>query len=173
MKNTVDSAPVFLGYYVPLKRGDSMAIKVRLPDGTDVESDSPRELVEFLQLRGTLSNTNGTASSHTAKVAKPSFPAVTSVADEMSENAAKLVTLLIDHPDGVETRKLAESLGVDVKGLGGYVTSFTNWSKRNGLGDKRTLLVKLRATKNGVKSRSLSLSKRFYQLVKEGRIPGF
>jgi hypothetical protein len=148
-----------------------MAIKVRLPDGTDVESDSPRELVEFLQLR-TAINGNGTAIQPAPRVVKAPSPTVTSIAGEMSENAAKLVSLLIDHPEGVETRKLAESLGVDVKGLGGYVTAFTNWSKRNGLGDKRTLFVKLRATKNGVKSRSLSLSKRFYQLVKEGRIPG-
>jgi hypothetical protein len=146
-----------------------MAIRLRLKDGTDVESDSAEELVKFYHSY----SQNGKA-----PVPKP-VPGLMGKApvigtESIPENAAKLVRILLGARDGMTTVELAQKLGVsNPKGIGGFVTSLTKWASRHRLGDKKRLLSKTRRVgERGEKLRMMGLTGNFRRQIEEGKIPG-
>ena len=82
--------------------------------------------------------------------------------------AHRLVKLLFEQKDGLETAQIGSALGVESKGVGGSVTSLTSWGRRYGLG-KKQLLTKMRRTNDqGHSVRRIALSYKFRKMIDEG-----
>jgi hypothetical protein len=144
-----------------------MALRLHLADGTAVESDSPQELVDFYHRVAS----NGHKA--TTKLEKTSATKRQSGSGEpLRENAAKFIRLLYDKPEGLTTKELADSFGFDPRGLGGIVANLSTWAKKNGMRGKKDVLAKNRRPENGVKVRTVTLTKEFRQRVKEGKVSG-
>jgi hypothetical protein len=140
-----------------------MAIRLRLADGTTVESDSVEDLARFYHQ---LSVRNG----HRSSKNEPAPMQIDGTLDALPDTANKLVKLLLPVQDGLDTADVAKSLGVGPRGIGGFVTALSNWGKRNGF-TKKQLLVKGRRSRGDRIVRTLTLNNHFRQALKEGRIP--
>lgn len=146
-----------------------MAIRLRLKDGTDVESDSPDELAKFYQQ---LSRNGHEKKAPTDRViASERSGTLQFTPEPLPDKAEKLIQMLLPNPDGIDVSVMAASFNVVPKGIGGYITSFTNWAKRNGIGKKTELLEKKQRFEGSKRIRSFALTKKFRQMIKEGRIP--
>src|SRR5437879_3953789 len=139
-----------------------MAIRLKLPDGTAVESDSIEDLAKFYQQL----SRNG----HQSPQAEPAPVRVNGKLESLPDTAAALVKLLIPAHDGLDTSNVAKSLGVGPRGIGGFVTALSNWGKRNGY-TKKQLLVKGRRMSGNRSVRTMMLNRNFRQTLKEGRVP--
>ena len=138
-----------------------MAIRLKLADGTTVESDNVEDLTKFYQQ---LSSRNG------HQKAEPAPVRVDGMLDPLPDTANSLVKLLLPAQDGLDTADVAKSLGVGPRGIGGFVTALSNWGKGNGF-TKKQLLVKGRRPHGDRSVRTLALHKNFRQVLKEGKIP--
>ena len=140
-----------------------MAIRLRLADGSTVESDSVDELAKFYQQLSRNGHQN-------AKTEPVGSPRPNDAMDSLPETAASLVKLLLPAPDGLDTAVVAKSLGVGPRGIGGFVVALSNWGRKHGF-TKKQLVTKGRRIDGGRSVRTMTLTKTFRQVLKEGRIP--
>jgi hypothetical protein len=143
-----------------------MAIRLRLADGTSVESDNVEDLARFYQHL----SRNG---DHKQKKSQTVLATENGNGDlePLPETASGLVKLLFAEQDGLDTSVLAKGLGVGPRGIGGFITSLSNWGRRNGFASKKHLLVKGRRA-DDKSIRTMTLHKHFRQVLKEGKVPG-
>jgi len=139
-----------------------MAIRLKLADGTSVESDSVEELAKFYQQLSR--NGHQTPKEHATL-------RVSGTLESLPDTATALVKLLLPANDGLDTSDVAKSLSVGPRGIGGFVTALSNWGKRNGY-TKKQLLVKGRRMSGDRSVRTMMLNKNFRQILKEGKVPG-
>jgi hypothetical protein len=142
-----------------------MAIRLKLSDGTSVESDNVEDLAKFYQHL----SRNGHSKQKTETALAPVNENGTM--EPLPETASELVKHLFAEAEGIDTSVLAKSLGVGARGIGGFITALSNWGRRNGFASKKHLIVKGRRPDN--KSiRTMALHKHFRQALKEGKVPG-
>src|ERR1700689_1566177 len=125
-----------------------MAIRFKLrPDESieSVEVDSVEEAIAY-QEHARHRNGNRSTSTVTPYAFPPSSDAPSKEDMEALPTAAhRLVKLLFEQMDGLDTAQIGKALGVESKGVGGSVTSLTSWGRRYGLA-KKQLLTKMRQT---------------------------
>jgi hypothetical protein len=90
--------------------------------------------------------------------------------DALPETAASLVDILLPAHEGMDTADIAKSLRVGPRGIGGFVVALSNWGKKHGY-TKKQLVTKGRRIEAGKSVRTMTLTKAFRQVLKEGRIP--
>lgn len=140
-----------------------MSLKLTLKDGSQVESDSVGDLLEFYrQVSNGHPRPKTIAESRVTKSAN----------SDLTEAAKKLIGLLLPALDGVDTGTVAKSFGVSPKGIGGTVTALTRWGQKNGLSKKQMLVKNRRTNVDGRSVRTLALTESFRKMIKEGKVPG-
>jgi len=142
-----------------------MPLKLTLKDGSQVESDSVYDLLEFYEKVSAL-NGRGDASTTSKKHAS-------NVKDlDLKEAPRKLLNMLFVAAEPVDTGNVAKSFGVTPRGIGGTITSLTKWGKQHGLSKKQMLVRGRRSNGNGHNVRTLALAENFRKMIKEGKVPG-
>ena len=141
-----------------------MALRLKLKDGQPelVEADSPTELFLYQQLL----SRNGRTRARSAKLTTPTE------GEELPESARKLVRALYQTPSGMNAEAVAEALGVQAQGVGGFVTSLNTWGRRHGF-PEGGLVVKTKVRGNqGKVTRRMKLADAFLNSLREGKIKG-
>jgi len=143
-----------------------MAIRLRMKEGPFefIEADSAEELAsayqQFLRANG-------------RKGRMPiDVPSASGANEALPANALKLVRLLLPKPQGMNSHDVARELGVEPRGLGGFVTSLSNWGRRHNLTKKQIITKERRANGHGHLVRNLALTDRFRQMIQDGKIKG-
>ncbi|MGC1621075.1 MAG: hypothetical protein WA765_21485 [Candidatus Acidiferrum sp.] len=146
-----------------------MAIRFKLrTDGTieSVEVDSVDEAIAY-QEQVKHSGARAT-NSYAAAPPAPTGASTKEDLEPLPTAAHRLVKLLFEQKDGLDTAQIGSALGVESKGVGGSVTSLTSWGRRYGLG-KKQLLTKMRRTNDQGRSvRRIALSYKFRKMIDEG-----
>jgi hypothetical protein len=127
-----------------------VAIRLSLPDGTAVETDTAEEALQFLRLVTTR------AAPETRALSLDALPA----------SARRLIETLAAQPDGLKGHDLAKALGIEPKGLGPVVVSILKWGRKIGL-QKRDVLVKARRREAGVPVRIIRLASPLLKRLRE------
>jgi hypothetical protein len=148
-----------------------MAIRFKLkPDGTieSVEVDSVEEAIAY-QEGAKHKNNRASSTGVTPPSPSPNTPGKEDI-DPLPVAALRLVKLLHEQADGLDTAQIGTALGVESKGVGGSVTSLTSWGRRYGL-TKKQLLTKTRRTNDQGRSvRRIALSYKFRKMIDEGKV---
>lgn len=144
----------------------SMAIRLKLSDGSVVEADSVDELLKYQQ--SLHSSRNGAKLLRAQRRATP----VTNADEELPEHARKLVELLLPQTEGMDSAEIAKHFDVDPRGVGGYVTSLTRWGDKAGLKKKELIVKERRDNGNGDSVRRIKLTVSFRKMLKDGKVPG-
>jgi hypothetical protein len=93
--------------------------------------------------------------------------------DALPETARRLVEVLFDAPDGMDTAEAAKALGMrEAKGIGGFVASLTGWGRRHNLKKRQLVVKERRPDGKGHNVRRIRLGEQFRKMVKEGKVPG-
>jgi hypothetical protein len=140
-----------------------MAVRLTLKDGSVFEADSVEDVARFYQQ---LSRNGSRAKGFVDR------PQSTDSEDSLPDHAKRLVSALLPASDGLDTAAVATALGVEPRGIGGYVTSLTAWGKRRGLVKKQLVQKERRANGHGRMVRRIKVTDFFRKMISEGKVPG-
>jgi hypothetical protein len=146
-----------------------MPIRFKLrSDGTieSVEVDSVEEAIAYQEH----AKHNGARATNSAAISPPGSLGASAKEDmePLPAAAHRLVKLLFEQNDGLDTAQIGSALGVESKGVGGSVTSLTSWGRRYGLGKKQLLTKTRRKDHQGRSVRRIALSYKFRKMIDEG-----
>lgn len=79
--------------------------------------------------------------------------------------------LLLPHPDGVNGEDVSKALGVDPRGVSGYILSLVNWGAQRGLKKKQMVARERRANGHGRMVRRIMLTTSFRKMIEAGEVP--
>jgi len=142
-----------------------MAITLTRADGSVIQADSPEELAQYEKALDAIRN-------GTRPKGRRGKQRVVVSDEELPEHAQELAALLLKHSDGMASAEVGKHFGVDARGIGGYVTSLTNWGRRHGFTKRQMVKTDRRDNGHGHSVRRIRLADFFREKIKKGEVPG-